>query len=89
MYVCGATGAFYMFTVDQLMSTGSFQSGRVSYVLDVDNTEHVDIDTPADFVRADLLLKNHSEKHNLIELVPLCNTDKCSDEVTGQGERVC
>ena len=50
------TGAFYAFTVNQLISTGSFQSGKVSYVLDSDDSgDHVDIDTPQDFVRAEVL----------------------------------
>ena len=64
-------GAFYFFTVDQLKTTGSFQSGRVAYVLDSeDQGDHVDIDTQEDFVRAELMIKKHSAKFELDQLVP-------------------
>ena len=64
-----------MFTVDQFQSTGSFQSGRVSYVLD-NEEDYVDIDTPEDFARAELLVKKHSCKiglddSKLLETYPL------------------
>ena len=53
-----------MFTVEQFQSTGSFQSGRVSYVLD-DTEDYVDIDTPEDFARAELLVKKHCSRIGL------------------------
>ena len=59
-----------MFRVDQFLSTGNYQSGRLMYLLDEQTDDYVDIDTPGDFARASILVQKHCEKHNLGELLP-------------------
>ena len=51
-------GAFYMFRVEELLCSGDYQSNRVTYLEDfgLGQGETVDIDTPEDFVRAELLV---------------------------------
>ena len=47
-----------MFRVEELLCSGDYQSNRVTYLEDfgLGQGETVDIDTPEDFVRAELLV---------------------------------
>jgi len=63
-------GAFYMFLTKELLATGDYQSNRTTYVEGDDSQYCVDIDTQADFLRAELLVKKHCEKYQLSDLIP-------------------
>jgi len=63
-------GAFYMFLTKELLATGDYQSNRTTYVEGDDAQYCVDIDTQADFLRAELLVKKHCEKFKLSDLIP-------------------
>ena len=69
-----------MFKVEQLMNTGDYQSGRCTYVIDWDSDDYVDIDTPADFVTAQMLIQKHCDKYNLLELLFDTKKDKTSEK---------
>lgn len=64
------TGAFYMFSVSAFNKMGFVPCGRVSYVIDDEADDIVDIDNPHDFARAEILMQNHADK---IGMDHMCN----------------
>lgn len=56
------SGAFYMFSVKAFNKMGFVPCGRVSYVVDTEADDYVDIDNPHDFARAEILIDSHSTK---------------------------
>ena len=58
-----------MFTVSAFNKMGFVPCGRVSYVVDEDTDDYVDIDNPHDFARAEILIEGHSEKIGIKEAI--------------------
>ena len=65
-----------MFRTKELLSTGDYQSNRTTYLEGDDAQNCVDIDTPADFLRAELLVKKHCEKFQLVDLIPTTTAEQ-------------
>ena len=71
--VVSITGAYYMFTVDAFNRMGFVPCGRVGYVVDDEADDIVDIDTPHDFARAEILIQSHVENLGIENMLNSCD----------------
>jgi N-acylneuraminate cytidylyltransferase len=58
------SGAFYFFKREVMEKTGHYQAGRVGYLEDP-NEDYIDIDTPQDFRRCEIMVTTWAEKLGL------------------------